>query len=67
MLKILRSKKSSLEIWWTGTFPQHLVLIHLTVSGEKGHLRDDSNSAVQYHKAKLKTRNCIFFFFCILL
>ncbi len=37
--KILKKKKNILEMLWTGTFPQNLALIHLTIA-EKISLTD---------------------------
>ncbi len=67
--KILKIKENSLEIRWTGTFPQSLVaIIRLTVlrvrilrtdngrwrATEDGRPSDDRSSAVQQHPVELK-------------
>ncbi len=46
-----KKKKNGLEIWWKGSEK-----IDFTDDGraDDGHLRDDSSSAVQQHKAELK-------------
>ncbi len=50
--KLKIKKKNGLEIWWIGTCPQNLALIHLvgsekTISTDDGRPRDDSSSTVQ--------------------
>ncbi len=54
-MKILKKEKNGLEIWWRGSYPQHLAWIHAAVSEkleftddgrtDDGRLRHDSSSA----------------------